>query len=185
MYSPPSCHLFAPVCSFLRQVRHFHDFGPNQSRVARFQAVRSPPQIDFKNTLAYVRPCMKNRFIKADPKDIEHSSFADYLQASYKDLVACLGEPNDRTKDGPWQSYDWKVRAEWAFKSTTRRDRAVITIYDYKEIQPVEEVTLWHVGLKGPIYRLKEFFATKKATALKKRYSRMSSKNRLQANPFL
>ena len=110
---------------------------------------------------------MKNRFIKAEPKDIEHSSFAGYLQASYKDLVEYFGEPNDRTKDGKWQSFDWKVRAEWAFKSTARRDRATITIYDYKEIQPVEEVTLWHVGLKGSAKRLTEFLRQKKATLLR------------------
>ncbi len=110
---------------------------------------------------------MKNRFIKANPKDIEHSSFVGYLQASYKDLVACFGEPNGRTKDGPWQSYDWKVRAEWAFKSIARRDRAVITIYDYKEIQPVEEVTLWHVGLKGSAKRLKEFLTKNRANLVR------------------
>ena len=109
---------------------------------------------------------MRNRFIKAEPKDIEHSSFTGYLQASYKDLVDCFGEPNDRTKDGPWQSFDWKIRAEWSFKSTARRDRAVITIYDYKEIQPVEEVTLWHVGLKGSAKRLKEFLKQKKSILL-------------------
>ena len=105
---------------------------------------------------------MKTRFIKATPKDIEGSSFARYIQGTYRDLVKCFGEPNDRTKDGEWQSYDWKIRAEWAFKSMSRKNRAVITIYDYKEIQLVEEVTLWHVGLKGPAYRLKEFLASKK-----------------------
>ncbi|MBU6427096.1 hypothetical protein KGQ27_02540 [Patescibacteria group bacterium] len=110
---------------------------------------------------------MKNRFIKANPKDIEHSSFAGYLQASYKDLVACFGEPNDRTKDGPWQSYDWKVRAEWTWKSTARRDRAVITIYDYKETQPVDEVTLWHVGLKGSAKRLREFMTKNRANLIR------------------
>jgi hypothetical protein len=119
-------------------------------------------QIDFKNALAYVRPCMKNRFIKAGPKDTIGTSFAGYLHGSYRDLVKCFGEPNDRIKDGEWQSFDWKVRAEWAFKSTARKDCAIITIYDYKEIQPVEEVTLWHIGLKGSARRLKEFLAKKK-----------------------
>ena len=110
---------------------------------------------------------MKNRFIKAEPKDIEHSSFAGYLQASYKDLVECFGEPNDRTKDGKWQSFDWKVRAEWAFKSTAHKDRAIITIYDYKELQPVEKVTLWHVGLKGSAKRLKQFLLMNKAKLIR------------------
>jgi hypothetical protein len=110
---------------------------------------------------------MKNRFIKADPKDIIGTSFAGYLQRSYRDLVECFGEPNDRTKDGEWQSFDWKVRAEWAWKCTARKDRAVITIYDYKEIQPIKEVTLWHVGLKGSARRLKEFLAKKKTELIK------------------
>ncbi len=110
---------------------------------------------------------MKNRFIKAGPKDIVGTSFAGYLQGSYRVLVECFGEPNDRTKDGEWQSFDWKVRAEWAFKSNPRKDRAIITIYDYKEIQPVEEVTLWHVGLKGPARRLKEFLMQNKTKLIR------------------
>ena len=120
---------------------------------------------------------MKNRFIKAQPKDVEGSSFVGYLQGSYQDLVKCFGQPNDRTKDGKWQSFDWKVRAEWTFKGTTRKDRAVITIYDYKEIQPVEEVTLWHVGLKGSARQLKEFFEQKKLKIdrLQKKYREFRS----------
>ena len=106
---------------------------------------------------------MKNRFIKASPKDTIGTGFAGYLQGSYRDLFEYFGEPNDRTKDGKWQSFDWKVRAEWAWKCTARRDRVVITIYDYKEIQPVEEVTLWHVGLKGSRKQLRQFLAMNKA----------------------
>ena len=109
---------------------------------------------------------MKNRFVKANPKDTIGSSFAGYIQGSYDDLVKCFGRPNDRTKEGVWQSLDWKVRTEWAFKTTARRRRAVITIYDYKEVQPTRSVTLWHVGLKGPAYRLKEFLTEKNAKLL-------------------
>ena len=101
---------------------------------------------------------MKNRFVKATLKDTIGSSFVGYIQGSYDDLVKCFGRPNDRTKEGVWQSMDWKVRTEWAFKTTARRRRAVITIYDYKEVQPTRSVTLWHVGLKGAEYRLEEFF---------------------------
>ncbi len=106
---------------------------------------------------------MKNQFIKASPKDIIGSSFVGYIQGSYDDLVKCFGRPNDRTKEDKWQSMDWKVRTEWAFKTTARRRRAVITIYDYKEVQPTRSVTLWHVGLKGAEYRLGEFLSEKKA----------------------
>lgn len=101
---------------------------------------------------------MKNRFIKAGPKDVIGSGFVGYLQGSYNDLVKCFGRPNDRTREGKWWSGDGKVRAEWTFKTTARRRRAVITIYDYKENQPVHSVTNWHVGLKGAAYRLEDFF---------------------------
>lgn len=109
---------------------------------------------------------MKNRFIKAGPKDVIGSGFVGYLQGSYSDLVKCFGRPNDRTRDGKWRSGDGKVRAEWAFKTTARRRRAVITIYDYKENQPVQSVTNWHVGLKGAAYRLEDFFKERKTRLL-------------------
>ncbi len=86
---------------------------------------------------------------KAKPKEVIGSGFAGYLRVAYRDLFAKLGKPNDRTKEGPWRSGDGKTRAEWAFKFGTKKRSAVITIYDYKEKQPIENVTLWHVGLKG------------------------------------
>lgn len=86
---------------------------------------------------------------KAKPKEVIGSSFAGYLHIAYRDLVQKLGEPNDRTAEGKWESSDQKVRAEWAFKFGTKKRSAIITIYDYKENLPIEEIILWHVGSKG------------------------------------
>ena len=88
--------------------------------------------------------------IKASLKDIVGSSFAGYLNVSYKTLVDNLGEPHDTTKEGEWQSGDGKTKAEWAFKVNNRKKgAAVITIYDYKDPRPAEKIDLWHVGSKG------------------------------------
>lgn len=101
-----------------------------------------------------------SKFISATPKDINGSSFDGYLLMPYEHLVSRLGEPHDRIKEGPWKSGDNKVRVEWAFKSRHRKP-TVITIYEYKEIVPVEEVQVWHVGIKGDDRRFYEFFAEK------------------------
>lgn len=104
---------------------------------------------------------MKKGFVKAEPNDIIGSSFVGYLIAPYKEFVNLLGEPNDRTKDSKWKSDDGKVRVEWSFKTLHKRP-AVITIYDYKEIQPVQNVILWHLGLKGDKKFLDLFLKVKK-----------------------
>jgi hypothetical protein len=78
------------------------------------------------------------------------SAFAAYLDTDYQTLVKGLGQPNDRTQPGEWMSYDKKVRVEWAFK-LRKNGTAVITIYDYKESRPVQEITRWHIGKKGHI----------------------------------
>ncbi len=104
---------------------------------------------------------MQNRFVKAEPQDVRGSSFVGYIVGPYQGLIDQLGEPNNRTVEGKWKSGDSKVRAEWSFKTLHKRP-AVITIYDYKEIQPVESVVLWHVGLKGDKKYLELFFKDKK-----------------------
>lgn len=95
----------------------------------------------------------KNRLTKAKPKEVIGSGFCGYLRTTYAELVKQLGEPNDRTKPGKWESSDRKVRAEWAVKFGP----TVITIYDYKEQQPIENVTLWHVGSKGNSHAVGNF----------------------------
>ena len=87
----------------------------------------------------------KNHLTKAMPKEIIGTGLTGHLRIGYDELVSQLGEPNDRTKPGRWESSDRKTRAEWAVKFGP----TVITIYDYKAKEPVEAVTLWHVGSKG------------------------------------
>ncbi len=100
------------------------------------------------------------KFIKAEPKDITGSSFNGYIETTYDRLVSCLGEPNDRVTDEKWKSGDGKVRVEWTFK-TKHKKPTVITIYDYKEIIPVNEVTMWHFGSKGDVKKIDDFFKEK------------------------
>jgi hypothetical protein len=101
------------------------------------------------------------KFIKAKKKDIIGSGFTGYFMTTYKNLVERLGSPHDATKEGPWRSGDNKTRAEWAFKSSHKKP-TVITVYDYKEMIPVDEVTLWHVGSKGNSKRIEQFFKEKR-----------------------
>ncbi len=100
------------------------------------------------------------KFIKAEPKDINGSSFSGYTISSYEHLVSCLGKPNDRVTDERWKSSDGKVRVEWSFK-TKHKKPTVVTIYDYKEIIPVNEVNIWHVGAKGNVKMIDGFFKEK------------------------
>lgn len=101
------------------------------------------------------------KFIKAEQKDTVGSGFDGYLLMPYEHLVERLGEPHDRTGEKGWQSSDGKVRIEWAFKSRHKRNPTVITVYDYKECVPINEVTLWHVGIKGDDSRFTDFYKEK------------------------
>jgi hypothetical protein len=100
------------------------------------------------------------KFTKAKPKDRNGSSFTGYMMIAYKDLVECLGEPHDTTKEGPWRSGDQKTRVEWAFKSNHKKP-IVITVYDYKEELPLNVLLFWHVGSKGGLKNLEQFFKEK------------------------
>ena len=93
---------------------------------------------------------MTKKLIKATPEELIGSSFAADLVVSYESLVKHFGQPNDRTKEGPWKSGDGKIKAEWSFKKS-KNSKAVITIYDYKDQRLVEEIDDWHVGKKGNI----------------------------------
>ena len=65
------------------------------------------------------------------------TSLRGYLPpTSYARLVAAFGEPTT-FGDGD------KVQAEWVLRFS---DGTLATIYDYKEIVRVEQVTDWHVG---------------------------------------
>ncbi len=100
---------------------------------------------------------MKKGFIKAEPKDVYGSSFVGYLQVSYQGLLDSFSFPNDRTRDDEWRSGDQKTRVEWAFKTKGKKP-TVITIYDYKDPRPLEDIDMWHVGLKGNYKQLETFF---------------------------
>ena len=59
-----------------------------------------------------------------------------YIKASYDELDVCFDNPRYFDLDG------YKTRAEWVLMIGNE----FISIYDYKENIPVEEVTCWHVG---------------------------------------
>ena len=100
-------------------------------------------------------------FKKAEAKDINSTSFAGYLQCDYEVLFNSFSFPNDRTRDDEWRSADQKTRFEWAFKTKGKRP-TVITIYDYKDPRPLEDIDLWHVGCKGSQKDLEAFFNQQK-----------------------
>lgn len=103
----------------------------------------------------------KTRFVPASFKESLQSHFHGYLHATYQELVDKLGIPNDRTKDGEWYSMDGKVRVEWAIKSNHPKRPMVLTIYDYKDNRPIDEVNQWHVGIKGDAHQVNELFIKK------------------------
>jgi len=103
----------------------------------------------------------KTRFIPASQRDTLKTSFHGYLHASYQELVDKLGMPNDRTQEGEWISGDGKVRVEWSYKSTHEKRPMVLTIYDYKDPRPINEVNQWHVGIKGEAQQVNELLAQK------------------------
>jgi len=79
---------------------------------------------------------MKTTISKITRKDVSGTYLQGYLYASYKELVKVFGEPNyGRSPDG-------KIQVEWCLKIND----TIVTIYDYKENVPPEEVTEWHIG---------------------------------------
>lgn len=103
----------------------------------------------------------KNRFDAAKPKDVIGTGGHGYMTISYGKLHKTFGRSHDCTVDGPWYSADKKVRAEWAFKSTSKSKPAVLTIYDYKADELVKKVTTWHIGAKGDLKAIAAFLEKK------------------------
>ena len=82
---------------------------------------------------------MKNTYpIKRTTRSADGTGFQADLNIDYKTLVEICGEP-DQSNDG-----DGKVRVEWKIEVANE----VVTIYDWKETKPVEEVREWHMGAK-------------------------------------
>jgi len=104
---------------------------------------------------------IKHKFVAAKPKDVTGTSGHGYMTISYGKLYKAFGRPHDCTVEGPWRSGDQKVRAEWAFKSTSKSNPTVLTIYDYKDKELVKQVTTWHIGAKGNIVAIAEFLEKK------------------------
>ena len=100
----------------------------------------------------------KTNFIQASSKDTIGSGFHGYLHISYTELVDKLGIAHDRTQEGEWWSGDQKTRVEWAFKSKNKKRQMVLTIYDYKEHRPINEVNQWHIGIKGDAHQVDLLF---------------------------
>ena len=67
--------------------------------------------------------------------DVNGTSLQGYITCSYDTLCEVFGEPIGG--DG------YKTRAEWEGKTS---DGTVFTIYDWKESQPIGDVTNWHIG---------------------------------------
>jgi hypothetical protein len=67
--------------------------------------------------------------------DVNGTSLQGFITCSYDTLCEVFGEPIGG--DG------YKTRAEWEGKTS---DGTVFTIYDWKERQPIGDVTDWHIG---------------------------------------
>jgi hypothetical protein len=67
--------------------------------------------------------------------DINGTYLQGHITCSYNTLCEVFGDPTGG--DG------YKTRAEWEGKTS---DGTVFTIYDWKESQPIDDVTQWHIG---------------------------------------
>lgn len=69
--------------------------------------------------------------------NVEGTSFKDYINATFKQLVALFGEP--------WVVDGSKTNFEWHIQLATG---PVLTIYNWKTTGSPYEITRWHVGAK-------------------------------------
>ena len=67
--------------------------------------------------------------------DVNGTYLQGHITCSYNTLCEVFGDPTGG--DG------YKTRAEWEGKTS---DGTVFTIYDWKESQPIDDVTQWHIG---------------------------------------
>lgn len=81
---------------------------------------------------------MTTQFRHATGNETDGTYLQDSINTTYAKLVSIFGQPTDTDIDG-------KVQAEWALVI----DGEICTIYDWKEDQPVEKVTDWHIGGKS------------------------------------
>lgn len=99
---------------------------------------------------------------KADRMQTNGTHFIGAVDVSFAELCKLLGRPHEMGENLPYDETREKVRCEWAF-TTGRRLRKedcpswapcdengevteVVTVYDWKEAQPIGMVRDWHVG---------------------------------------
>ena len=92
---------------------------------------------------------MKNTYpFRKTKQSVTGTHYLTQVTATYKQMVEILGEPNREAGD--------KTQAEWNFEVGV--GGFIVTIYDYKEDKPKEQVTDWHIGGKeksiGELVRL-------------------------------
>lgn len=85
---------------------------------------------------------------RATSKDIEGTSYQGQITETYARLCEFFGPPEGPSQDG-------KTQAEWWLIFS---DETVVTIYDWKREEPVEEIRLWNVG--GKSYKAVELVET-------------------------
>lgn len=97
----------------------------------------------FKQTIKTMNLVIANKqtsvLVNDDSININGSHLQGYVFGSYYQLVEKLGEPQ-LDMDGE------KVRAEWTIQVIIDKKKVVATIYDWKEFQPIANVTDWHIG---------------------------------------
>lgn len=96
----------------------------------------------------------------AFPSEINGTGRVGTLFATYETIINRFGIahsmiPTNGYKNWKFES-DGKVRFEWAFKSVDKK--AVITIHDYKNSEPADQITEWSIGGKGDKELIIKFF---------------------------
>lgn len=76
-------------------------------------------------------------FTNSPAVDVVGTCLQGYIHTSFDRLVETFGEPTIT------DSGDGKTRVEWRLKFS---DGTIATIYDWKEHQPLEAVSEWHIG---------------------------------------
>jgi hypothetical protein len=99
-------------------------------------------------------------FTIAKLREIAGSGHIGVLKATGAQIIKKFGMPHSQipNENGEYvsTSADGKVRYEWDFKSID--NKAIITIYDYKDDRPFKEINDWRVGGKGKRDLIQKFF---------------------------
>jgi hypothetical protein len=102
--------------------------------------------------------------------DASGTSLQGTIEVDFDTLVKLYGQPT--------RHEDSKVQAEWVLRAP---DATVVTIYDYKEKVPAEEVTDWHIG--GRSQKVLDLVSKDVGKPAKKLYSELKN-NKESASPY-